>query len=127
MSRTFRANTDFRTPFIVLQPKWVTDPLTGAQEKAYEEINEISEKDKQKRVLWCRFKSYGGKEMEVNGIYSIIDTAQMECWYTPEVKRDSAIMLLDTNAVYEVINEPEDINMEHYRLQFRVRRVKSGG
>lgn len=37
--------------------------------------------------LNCSFKTYGGSEQQVNGIYSVVDTANVETWYRRTLKQ----------------------------------------
>lgn len=69
-------------------------------------------------------RSFGGTERDVNGVYSVEDTATVETWYRPEIKADCLVQVCGTDKVYEIINEPEDIELKHQYLVFRVRRVK---
>ncbi len=73
------------------------------------------------------FKSYGGTERDVNGVYSVEDTAVVETWFRPEIKADCRLALADDpTAVYEIITPPEDIELRHQYIRLRVRRVKGG-
>ena len=35
----------------------------------------------------ANFKTYGGTERESNGVYFVEDTANVVCWYRPDIKR----------------------------------------
>lgn len=105
----------FDTPLILLIPTWET--IKGVRKKVYPTDGEL---------IYASFKTYGGTEKEVNGIYSIEDTANVETWYRPDVKSDCRVMIAGTNAIYEIINEPENINMRNQYLKFKVRRIKGG-
>lgn len=72
------------------------------------------------------FRTFGGTERDVNGAYSIEDTAIVETWYDPAIKSDCRIAIRDSGAVYEIINEPENVELRNQYLKFRVRRVKGG-
>lgn len=72
------------------------------------------------------FKTFGGTERDVNGLYSIEDTAQIECWFDPAITADCRVCVCDTGAIYEIMNEPEDINLRHQFMKFKVRRVRGG-
>lgn len=73
------------------------------------------------------FKTYGGTEQEKNGLYSILDTADVETWFNPEIKSGSRITLADdTSKVYEIIGEPENIEMRCQFMKFKVQRTKGG-
>ena len=105
----------FTASFILLIPTWKI--IKGVRTKIYPSAGEI---------IHGSFKTYGGTEREENGIYSIEDTANVETWYRPDIKSDCRIMIAGTNATYEIINEPENINMRNQYLKFKVRRVKGG-
>lgn len=77
-------------------------------------------------VVMCNFKTYGGTETEVNGVLSVIDTAQITCWFRPDIKSDCRIKRLSDGAVYEILGEPENIEDRNQILYFKVRRVKGG-
>lgn len=76
--------------------------------------------------LNCSFKTYGGSETEVNGVLSVIDTANVETWYRPDIKTECRIKVLQTGGIYEVMNTPENIDMRNQFVKFKVRAVKGG-
>ena len=67
-----------------------------------------------------------------NGVISVEDTAQVVCWYRPDIKSDCRVVLLDgsedtDNAkYYEILGEPENIEQRNMFLKFKVRRIKGG-
>lgn len=106
---------ELRTPVKLLIP-------TGAEK--YNGVNRCiypSDGD----IIFVAWKSYGGTEMTVNGVYSVIDTASITTWYRPDITANCRILRED-GAIYEIINEPENIEMQNTFLQFKVRRVKGG-
>lgn len=76
--------------------------------------------------LNCSFKTYGGTESVVNGVLSVIDTANVETWYRPDIQTQCRIKVLQTGGVYEIINTPENIDMRNQFVKFRVQAVKGG-
>lgn len=72
----------------------------------------------------CSFKTYGGTESTTNDVLSVIDTANIETWYRPDITSASQIKL--GTKTYEVIGEPEDIEQRHQFLKFKVRGVRGG-
>lgn len=70
------------------------------------------------------FRSFGGTEREVNGVLSVEDTAVVETWYRPDIKADCRIKVLENGNEYEILGVPEDIEMRHQILRFKVRRVQ---
>lgn len=103
------------TPLQLQQP---TSAVSyGVNKKTYQTV---------KGVLMANFKTYGGTEKTDNGILSIEETAQVVCRYRPDIKSDTRIVLLQTGAAYEIMGEPENVEMRNMFLSFKVRRVKGG-
>lgn len=116
-------------PLILLIPKSVSK-INGVSKKEYPTIEEaLKTKDKLNNpinIFFGSFKTYGGTEKVVNGIYSIEDTASIETWYRPDITSDCKVVRESDNAIFDIINEPEDINQRHQFLKFKVKRVKGG-
>ena len=110
-------------PLILLTPTSITQ-VKGVTKKEYPTI-ETAVKDKD-NIFYGSFKTYGGTEKVVNGIYSIEDTANIETWYRPDITSSCRIARASDNAVFDIINEPEDINQRHQFLKFKVKRIKGG-
>lgn len=77
-------------------------------------------------LIYGNFKTYGGTEREVNGVYSIEDTAIVETWYRPDIKSDCRIGIPETGEVFEILGEPENIERRNQYLRLKVTRVKGG-
>lgn len=92
--------------------------INGALVKTY--------KDAEEPVFMANFKTYGGTERAVNGVYLIEDTASVVTWFRPDIKSDCRIVRLSDGATFEVLNEPEDVEQRHQFLSFKVRRLKGG-
>ena len=106
-------------PLVLLVPTWTT--VSGVRKKTYPSIEESLNDG----LFFGSFKTYGGTERDVNGVYSIEDTANIETWYRPDIKSDCRVAL-ETGEIYEIMNEPEDLNKRHQFLKFKVKRVKGG-
>lgn len=77
-------------------------------------------------VRFCNFSSYGGTEKLVNDVLVVEDTAQVVTWFEPDITGGDRIRLLETGVEYEIIGEPENIELRQQEMQFKVRRVKGG-
>ena len=77
-------------------------------------------------LFYGSFKTYGGTQRVVDGLYSILDTAIIETWFRPDIKSNCRIGVPATGAIYEVIGEPENINMRNQYLKFKVKRARGG-
>lgn len=76
-------------------------------------------------VIFCNWKSYGGTEQTVNGVYSVIDTAHITTRFRPDITGNTRLLRED-GAVYEIISPPDNTEMNNKFLEFKVRRVKGG-
>lgn len=77
-------------------------------------------------VRFCNFSTYGGTEKTVNGVLSVEDTAEIVTWFEPDITSADRIRLLEIGVDYEIIGEPENIELRRQEMQFKVRRVKGG-
>ena len=111
----YRPRLDNPIPMFVLTPTVTTKH--GVQYKSYPDSGAL---------IHGSFKTYGGTERSVDGVYSIEDTAVITTWYRPDITSDCRIQLPWTGAEYEIINEPENINMRNQFLRFKVKRIKGG-
>lgn len=103
------------TPFMRLVAK--SERINGVIVKTY---------DPDGMVRFCNFSTYGGTEQTVNGVLSVEDTAQVVTWFEPDLTSADRIRLLETGVEYEIIGEPENIELRKQEMQFKVRRVKGG-
>lgn len=110
----YKPNLPFMTPLYLFNPTTVT--AKGSTKKVYPETGEL---------IYCSFKTYGGTEKEVNGVIVFEATANIETKYRPDIKTDSILQTQDGTR-YEIINDPENINMRYQFLKFKVRAIKGG-
>lgn len=109
---SYRPKEPFNTVVSLYNPTY--DSVKGVTVKEYHLIGTLN----------CSFKTYGGTESTVNGVLTMVDTANIETWYRPDITSASQIRL--GAKVYEVIGEPEDIEQRHQFLKFKVRGVNGG-
>ena len=74
-------------------------------------------------LIYINFKSYRGTEAAVNGIISVIDTALVTTWYRPDIKANCRIKLA-SGEIYEIISDPENVELQNKYLTFKVEKVK---
>lgn len=77
-------------------------------------------------VVMVNMKTYGGTERTDNGVLTVEDTAQIVCWYRPDIRSDCRMIRLTDGAAFDILGEPENIEMRNQFLKFKVRRVKGG-
>lgn len=117
----YKPHTLYNVPFRILIP---TETVSkGTRTKTYTE---------ETTTRFCSFRTFGGTESTVNGVYSLIDTATLETWYTPTLKGDVRIRILPTDGnnadgeLYEVMGSPENIEQRNQYHVVKVRRISGG-
>lgn len=107
----------------------MTTPLK-LQKPIYEVVSGVTKlksyEDATEPFFYGSFKTYGGTETNVNGVYAIKDTASIVCFYRPDINSSSRIVRLTDNAIFKVIAEPENIDMRNQFLKIKVERIKGG-
>lgn len=107
--------------------KELNTPMQLMVVKEYKKTNGVSKpiyEVADEPIIYCNFKTYGGTEKTENGRYVIEDTASIVTWYRPDIKSDSQLIRLSDNAIFEILNEPEDIDQTHKYLKFKIKRIK---
>ena len=68
----------------------------------------------------------GGTETTSNGLFSIMVTAVIDTYFNPNITSNCRVAVNHNGnyLVYEIISEPENINMRNRYLQFKVERLK---
>lgn len=77
-------------------------------------------------LIWCNYKTYGGTERKSNNIVIVEDTAQIVCWHRPDITSDCRLKRETDGAVFEIVGEPENLEMRNYEMQIKIRRAKGG-
>ena len=80
---SYRLQIENPIPLILLIPT-STEKVKGVNQKKYPTIEDalkiLDKNKKPTNLFFGSFKTYGGTEQNVNGIYSIQDTANVETW-----------------------------------------------
>ena len=92
----FRPNQidEIRTVAELLIPTYTK--YNGVTKKTFPESGDL---------IFVNFKSKGGTETVVNGVYSVINTADIVTWFDPRIKSDCAFKI--GSDVYEIKGDPE--------------------
>lgn len=114
---SYKPSAPFSVPMVLLIPTYSTD--YGVDSKTFPTI-------KDGIPFNGSFRTFGGTERNVNGLYSIENTATIETWYRPDIKSKCRVGLPQTGEVYEILGEPENIDMRNQYLVFKVLQVKGG-
>ena len=113
----YRPKIPFNVPLKLMVPEWQN--VNGVRKPKYQTPESIADD----MIFFASFRTFGGTETEHNGVYGIENTAVVETWYRPDIKADCRIALAETGEVYEILGEPENINMRNQFLKMKIRRV----
>lgn len=109
----FKLAQSFNVPMELFIPTLVTE--NGIVTKSY---------PKQSILIFGNFKTYGGTEVVNSGVYSVEATARVETWYRPDINASCRLRINGQD--YEILGEPENIEMRNQFLKMRVR-LRQGG
>ena len=109
-----KSSRQTRTRVEILQPTYTT--YHGVRQPSYS-VSGVA------KVNW---KSFGGTAGVVDGVFSVIDTAQVTLRYRPDIKAGTCFKK-PSGAIYEIKGEPENVDESNLWLTCRVERVKGDG
>lgn len=89
----------------------------GVTKKTYEAPESVQS------VFFGSFRTFGGTERDVNGVFTLEDTATIDCWFNPNVTADCRIYVCDNGKTYEILGTPENIDMRNQFMKIKVRRI----
>ena len=113
----FKLSAPLNVPLMLLIPTYSNS--YGAETKTYPNIDNGV-------LIYGSFRTFGGTERDVNGVYSIENTATIETWFRPDIKSNCRIGVPQTGAIYDILGEPENIGLRNQYLRFKVTEVKGG-
>lgn len=111
--RTFKPSYPYTTAIELLVPTYT--PVKGVRMKTFPATG---------IRLNCSFKTYGGTETTVNDVLAVVDTAQVETWYRPDITPDCRIKVLQTGDVYRILGKPENVDMRNQFVRFKVQGIE---
>ena len=75
-------------------------------------------------IIFCNVKSYGGTNVVSGNEFRIDDTLDLVTWWRPDILANGAVEI--DGKMYEIIGAPEDAEMRHVWVKFKVKRVMDG-
>lgn len=113
----FKLSAPLNVPLMLLKPTEID--AYGVTEKTYPDV-------KDGILIFGSFRTFGGTERQVNGLYSIENTATIETWYRPDITSDCRIGIPATGEIYDILGEPENIEMRNQYLVLKAIQVRGG-
>lgn len=111
----FKPAFPYSTPVYLFTPTYTT--TKGTTYKTYVSTGEL---------IYCSWKTYGGTETTVNDVFSVVDTANVETWYRPDIQSDCRLQVIATGDFYEILGKPENVDMRNQFMKFKVQAVEGG-
>lgn len=105
----------FAIPFKLLQP--VTTNAYGVEKKTFETPEGVQ------AVFFGSFRTFGGTERLYNDVYTVEDTATVDCWYSPDITANCRVYNCNTGRTFEIIGTPENIDGRNQFMQIKLRAV----
>ena len=115
MAKSFRPAMPFDVALKLLVP--TSTVVKGVTKKVFPNPDEVSD------VFFGSFRTYGGTENFSNDVFTVFDTAVIETWFNPNITTDCQIYLCETGEKFNIISKPENINMRHQFMKFKVEKV----
>ena len=116
MSRFIPA-APFTTPIYILTPTYQT--VKGVRKKVFPDPKTLGDDD----LIFGNFRSFGGTDTVINDVVAVEATGYIETWYRPDITSECQLYLVQTGDNYEILGDPENINMRNQYLKIRVRRI----
>lgn len=117
MARSYKPSVPFNVPMKLLEPS--SEVVKGTTKKVFPKPEDVPED----KLFYGSFRTFGGTENTRDGVYTLINTAVINTWYRPDIKADCQIYICETGQIYEILNDPEDIDMRHQYLKFKIRKI----
>ncbi len=112
--RRYKPSAPFDVAFKLLKP--TSTVVKGVTKKVFPS-------PENGELFFGSFRTYGGSENTSNDVYTVFDTGVIDTWYRPDITSDCKVYICETGEEYEIINRPENIEMRHQYLQFKVQKV----
>lgn len=107
--KQYQPQAPFRVPYQILSS--TLKRTNGVNKVTYKELPD---------VYYCSAKAYVGVSKIINDVSAEEDTLIVEGWFTPLLKKNDRIKLLDDNSIWEVVVRPENINRQGQYMKFKV-------
>lgn len=117
MAKSYKPSAPFNVPMKLLIP--VYSESKGVVTKTFPNLSNAP-------VFFGSFRSFVGAEATENDLSVVSRTAYIDTWYRPDIKANCRIYLCNTGDTYEIVGDPENIQMRNQWLKIRVQKYGGG-
>ena len=114
----FKPTAPFNVPMKILIPTYQT--TKGVRTPVYPEPAALSDDE---FLFFGSVRSFVGSITTENDLNVSQNTIYIDTWYRPDIRSNCRIYLCETEDTYEVVGDPEDIEMRHQYLRIRAQRI----
>lgn len=114
MARQYKPKAPFRVKMRVLIP--TSEKVKGSVKKVFTDPEASP-------YFYGSFRTFGGTDTTVDDLLVVQDTGTIDTWYRPDIKSNCRIYIENTGETYEILGDPENINMANQYLRIRVRKI----
>ena len=109
----YKPHTPYNVPVTLL--KATIEVSKGVRKKVYTNSGDM---------IFCSVRTFGGTERIINDVLVLENTATIETWYRPDITADCRFII--NGVPFEIIGEPENVNMRNQYLIVKARAIKGG-
>ena len=111
----FKPSAPFSVPFLLLKP--TVTKKQGVNAKTFETPESAT------FAFFGSFKTYGGTEREVNGVFTLDDTATVDTWFNPDITADARVYCQINGKTYEILGSPENIDLRNQYMRIKLQAI----
>lgn len=116
MSR-YNPAAPFTTPMKILIPTYQV--VKGNRQKVWPDPSNLAED----YLIFGTFRSFGGTDLKQNDLLVVEATGYVETWYRPDITSNVRLYMIPTGESYEILGDPENIEMRNQYLKIRVQKI----
>lgn len=103
------------TPCMLQTPESIN--ITGVVTKTFTDSG---------KAFTANFSTYGSTERTSNDVLTVEENTTVTTWYSPDLAAGCRIKRLTDGAVFEIVGEPENVELRNMFSVCKVRRVRGG-
>ena len=111
---SYRPAVPFTTAFKLLIP--TTTMVKGIKKKTFPDPETAPQ-------IFGTFRTFGGTETTENDLFTVVSTGYVDTWYRPDIKSDCRLYLCETCETYDILGDPENIEMRNQYMKIRVQKI----
>lgn len=113
----YKPAAPFATPMYILEP--TIQSVKGVRQKVWPDLSKLGDN----QLIFGTFRSYGGTDVTQDGVLTVEATGYIDTWYRPDITSKCRLYMIQTGEAYEIMGDPENIEMRNQYLRIRVQKI----